>query len=152
MNGQLFDFNPDQQVVELVGLVADGNPVDVVARFTAAPNCSMTKTNQFTAPDACSACIQYSSTTLMEISSSIPNSVNSTIMVNEDLIISDLNVVDLIGSHTYIGDLQMSLTSPDGTTVVIMESGDCTEDDFNMSFDDDALMACLLYTSPSPRD
>ena len=64
--------------------------------------------------------------------------VTSTLNVSGSGPIADLNVLALNGTHTYVADLTFSLTSPQGTTVVL-ESGSCSDqDDFSINFDDEA--------------
>ena len=53
-------------------------------------------------------------------------------------VIVDLNVVNLNGSHTYIGDLSFILQSPAGTQVEIMAQSCGSEDNFNIHLDDEA--------------
>ena len=50
----------------------------------------------------------------------------------------DLQVIDLQGAHTYMGDLSFVLQSPSGTSVEIMERACGSDNDFSLSFDDDA--------------
>ena len=79
--------------------------------------------------------------------------------------------------HTWVGDLSATLESPDGTVISLFDglgiptsSFGCSQDNLNLIFADTASMtaaelestcnpsastttyACLLYTSPSPRD
>jgi subtilisin-like proprotein convertase family protein len=68
----------------------------------------------------------------------VPVTITSSLEVSGMGIIADVNVIDLIGSHTYMGDLTFRLTSPEGTTVNLM-SGSCGSDDnFDINFDDEA--------------
>ncbi len=57
--------------------------------------------------------------------------------------IIDINVSGLIGSHTYVNDLVISLTSPEGTTVVLFDQVCGYQDNFNVNFDDDASSGVL---------
>jgi hypothetical protein len=54
--------------------------------------------------------------------------------------ISDLNVVGLTGTHSYVSDITVSLTSPKGTTVVLFDQACNDEADFNINLDDEALL------------
>ena len=98
-----------------------------------------------------------------------PNVVRSTIVVAEDFEIVDLNVLDIVGIHTFISDLEFRLIGPNGTSVDLLIQACGDENDFNISFDDESDNVnvscpfidgtvyrpdspCLLYTSPSPRD
>ncbi|MGK0363362.1 MAG: subtilisin-like proprotein convertase family protein [Saprospiraceae bacterium] len=53
-------------------------------------------------------------------------------------VIYDLNVVDVIGSHSYLSDLIFTLTSPSGTSVILISEQCGSQDDFNITFDDSA--------------
>jgi len=62
----------------------------------------------------------------------------STINVTNVGVLSDVNVTDLVGTHTWMADLTFTLTSPQGTTITIMSSSCGSSDDFNISLDDEA--------------
>ncbi|MFK7905351.1 MAG: proprotein convertase P-domain-containing protein [Chitinophagales bacterium] len=67
-----------------------------------------------------------------------PQTVTSTLEVNELGTIADIDVVDLRGSHSYIGDLEFELESPSGTRVVLIE-GECGDNaNFDVNFSDQA--------------
>lgn len=52
--------------------------------------------------------------------------------------ISDVNVGNIQGTHSYVGDLTFTLRSPSNTEVVLM-SGECgSQNDFNLGFDDES--------------
>lgn len=76
--------------------------------------------------------------------------VFSTLDIAEFGTISDLNVVELIGTHTWVGDLVIRLESPAGTKVTTLNRV-CDNgyvDDFDLNFDD---QAALLYSQiPCP--
>ncbi len=84
--------------------------------------------------------------TTSEVSTDVPHPIGpdggtttvSTIAVSNVGILSDVNVDDLVGTHTYMADLTFTLTSPAGTTVTIMSSSCGSSDDFNISLDDEA--------------
>ena len=72
------------------------------------------------------------------ISASGTQTVISTLTVTAGGTISDINVVGLVGTHTYVGDLRISLKSPAGTSVRLF-SAICTDNaDFDLNFDDAA--------------
>lgn len=90
-----------------------------------------------TCPTVLPLCATFASTnvpvTILDVAS-----VTSTLNVSGSGQITDINVLALNGTHTYVGDLTFSLTSPQGTTVVL-ESGSCSsDDDFSINFDDEA--------------
>ncbi len=87
----------------------------------------------------CPSCNTYTSTDIpVVIDGAAPNTITSTLTIPSGADISDVNVVNLTGLHTYVSDLTITLTSPAGTSVDLF-SGICgTDDDFNLTFDDDA--------------
>jgi len=80
----------------------------------------------------------------VEISSGPANTITSTLEIPEATNISDINVIDVVGDHTWINDLSMTLTSPEGTTVQLLAQSCDNEDNFNLSFDDsgEATLPC----------
>ncbi len=64
--------------------------------------------------------------------------ITSTMEVNMPGTIEDVNVVNLQGTHTWVGDLSFTLTSPSGTTVILVDAICDDMDDFDVSFDDEA--------------
>jgi len=71
------------------------------------------------------------------ISASGKSTLTSTITYTQDLKVADINVALQI-SHTYLADLYITLTSPNGTVVPVF-SGFCDNlDDLNAVFDDEA--------------
>ncbi len=69
------------------------------------------------------------------ISASGTPTVTSTITIPTGGTITDVNVLNLVGTHTYMSDLTVTLTSPLGTSVVLF-AGICTTlDNFNLNFD-----------------
>jgi Zn-dependent metalloprotease/subtilisin-like proprotein convertase family protein len=53
--------------------------------------------------------------------------------------ISDVNIRDLKGSHTYMGDLVFRLASPGGTAITLFDGASCAgEDGIDVEFDDAA--------------
>lgn len=64
--------------------------------------------------------------------------VTSTLTVSLSGTITDVNVVDLAGTHDYVSDLRISLRSPAGTSATLF-SAICGDDiDFDLNFDDAA--------------
>lgn len=76
------------------------------------------------------------------------NTITSTLVVPAGMgvTITDLNVVGLDISHTYISDLTVTLTSPAGTTVPLFNTICADEDNINLNLDDQAATA----TFPCP--
>lgn len=55
--------------------------------------------------------------------------------------ITDLNIVNLEGTHTYISDLNFTLTLPDGTSNVFWSDPCNHQNNFDINFDDEAASA-----------
>ncbi|MBK6267287.1 proprotein convertase P-domain-containing protein [Marivirga sp. S37H4] len=73
----------------------------------------------------------------VEIPTSVAT-VESTLLIEDSGEIEMLSVKNLIGTHTYISDLVISLRSPMGTEVVLMDKVCGSEENFNISFSDQA--------------
>ncbi len=61
--------------------------------------------------------------------------------------ISDINVINLNGTHTWVGDVAMTLTSPGGTVINLFDrpgvpasTFGCSNDNFQLGFDDQATL------------
>ncbi len=69
-----------------------------------------------------------------------PTSAVSTVEINivDDLIISDVNVKNLVGDHSYLGDLTLTLISPGGTEVVLFSNICGNLKNFDLNFDDES--------------
>lgn len=68
--------------------------------------------------------------------------VSSTINIQTTGKIDDVNVNNIDISHTWISDIRIELTSPEGTTIELMNNvfgGDCEEDNAAISFDDQSI-------------
>ena len=52
--------------------------------------------------------------------------------------VTDVNVISLTGTHSWIDDLQFTLIAPDGTEVFFWDRPCNDEDNFNINFDDEA--------------
>lgn len=91
-----------------------------------------------------SSCGTFLSTNVpVVIPSSGTPTVTSTLTIQTPGIIDDLDVVDLIGTHSYISDLTVKLTSPAGTQVTLWSSICGSQENFDVNFDDEATSATL---------
>jgi len=63
--------------------------------------------------------------------------ITSTLTVTDNVSITDLNV-DLNINHTWVGDLVITLESPAGTVITILDPGTCSGDDVVILLDDEA--------------
>ena len=67
--------------------------------------------------------------------------VSSTLEIQNGGTISDVNVHNIEIAHTWVSDLRIELTSPEGTTIQLMNNvfgGECQGDNLAISFDDQA--------------
>lgn len=91
-----------------------------------------------------SACEQYQSTNVpIFIEATSINTVTSTLNISSNGTIQDVNVMELTGQHTWINDLTIRLISPQGTVVTLFEQICGNEDNFFVSFDDQASLTNL---------
>ncbi|HZV70540.1 MAG TPA: zinc-dependent metalloprotease family protein [Saprospiraceae bacterium] len=75
----------------------------------------------------------------LTISASGTPTINSTLTISNALNITDINVVNLKGTHTWVDDLKFTLVAPNTTTQVLFWDRPCNgEDNFNINFDDEA--------------
>jgi len=65
-------------------------------------------------------------------------SYNSFLTIPFEGAITDLDVVNLQGRHTWISDLTFQLTSPSGQTITLFDQICFNENDFNLNLDDEA--------------
>jgi|GEM_PF-6436010 len=68
------------------------------------------------------------------ISNTLPATV-STITVTESQVITDVNV-DVNINHTWVADMEITLTSPAGTELILFDQG-CSANDLMFTFDDE---------------
>ncbi len=91
-----------------------------------------------------SGCGEYESTDIpVAISDVSTVTVTSTIEIPSNGTITDLDVTNLTGTHTYIEDLSFTLTSPQGTTVALWTNICGNQNDFDIILDDEAGSATL---------
>jgi len=74
-----------------------------------------------------------------------PTGVTSTLTVSDDVVLTDLDV-NLDIAHSWIGDLTVTITSPAGTAVTVVDNiggpgFGCSEDNIMVTLDDDAAEA-----------
>lgn len=83
------------------------------------------------------SCVRIFATDVpIDISSGQPSSIFSEISFPHSGTILDVNILDLNGTHTWVGDLTFTLMSPAGTEVVLVD-GICNNlNHFDFGFDD----------------
>lgn len=122
--------NPPHFTIRLGSNVACGSTIQLSLRVTAAEGGPFT----FQLSNPVGGSLQP------DVPLAIPDngSVTSDLVVAQNVTLSDVNVRVQI-NHTYVGDLVVSLRSPAGTTVTLLNrpsSGDCSNDNMNVTFDD----------------
>ena len=85
------------------------------------------------------------------ISKDVPKIINAvgTAVVTSNLVIpaslgvviTDVNVVGLVGTHTYVQDLTFTLKSPAGTSIILFDAICGQDANFNLNLDDQAATA-----------
>ena len=66
------------------------------------------------------------------------NKVVSSITIENDAEIADINILNVKGTHTWISDLEFRLIGPNGVKVDLLLNGCDDEENFNVSFDDES--------------
>ena len=121
---------------------------DYYWRITGSNTCGVGifATNQFRTADI--ACGDFASTNVPVRIPLEGTSGSSTSLLQVALggSITDVNVLNLNGTHTYIGDLVFILESPSGTQVTLLDEVCGGDENFDIGFDDDAESA----TPPCP--
>jgi subtilisin-like proprotein convertase family protein len=89
-------------------------------------------------------CLQINSTDIpIAIPSSGTPTITSELNVNIDETITDINVMNVVGTHSYVGDLRFTLISPTGTSCTLVNQRCALSQDFNVNFDDDSdILSC----------
>ncbi|MBK9018236.1 MAG: proprotein convertase P-domain-containing protein [Saprospiraceae bacterium] len=105
------------------------------------------------------SCAPWVSTNVpIVISSAGTPTVTSTLTVTGGGFVDDINVTNLGINHSWVGDLQVELTSPSGTTIELFAypgGGQCSSDNVLVSLDDQAtannddLLNMCNVTSPA---
>ena len=91
-------------------------------------------------------CTTYSATPNMTITDNSTVFDTTNINIPDNVSISDTNINVAI-THTYLGDLQIALTSPNGTTVDLFDKSCSGNDNMNITFDDSG--TTLVCATPS---
>ena len=88
-------------------------------------------------PTGCNNCISFNASDL-PIDIIDNTSIVSTISVPVSGTITDVNVLQLNGTHTWINDLTFTLVSPTGTQVTLIQNQCGNADNFDINLDDQA--------------
>jgi subtilisin-like proprotein convertase family protein len=85
-----------------------------------------------------SCLLQYSTDVPKAISSSGTPTITSNLIISFGGSITDINVIDLEGTHTYLNDLRFTLSSPEGTDVILINRWCGSQNNFDINLDDEA--------------
>jgi subtilisin-like proprotein convertase family protein len=119
--------NPPHFTIRLGASVACGSTIQLSLRVTAAEGGPFTF--QLSSP------VGASLDPVVPLAIPDSGSVSSTLQVGQNLTLSDVNVRVQI-NHTYVGDLIVSLRSPAGADVTLLDRPNCSDDNMNVTFDD----------------
>ncbi len=95
------------------------------------------------------SCKQYNPEDLPKLIGAEPVTLRSIIPVSDDGIITDVNILNLEGKHTWISDLIFSVINPQGTEVLLAVNPCDNHNNFFISFDDQSPLInlpCPLVT------
>lgn len=91
-----------------------------------------------------SGCESYISEDVpVNIPSNAATTVTSTLFIPDNGVIQNVDVIDLTGTHTWINDLIVTLISPAGTEVRLFDQVCWNQNDFFVSFSDQASLTNL---------
>lgn len=146
VNGQNFPVGPSPQTVTLTGLPSNGNEIIVHVEFT--DDLSYTaSTDGLMAPFSCTDCTDLVNTSSIAIpaTGSSNHVIQSVINMPVFGSLLEVEILDLDITHSYVGDLVVQLTSPEGSTVTLFDQpgvpnstyGCGSENIQDLRFDDD---------------
>ena len=125
--GGVVGSNPPHFTIRLGSNVACGSTVQLSLRVTAAEGGPFT----FQLSNSVGASLEPNvPVTIADLGSAV-----STLQVSQNVTLSDVNVRVQI-NHTYVGDLMVTLRSPAGTTVTLLNRPACGDNNMNVTFDD----------------
>lgn len=94
-------------------------------------------------------CSTYTSTDVPKaIPASGTSTVNSVLSVPDSGTVTDVNVLGLNGTHTYINDLVFTLIGPSAAQTILMNRTCGSQDNFNINFDDESANAAGTWPCP----
>ncbi len=124
----------DARKIDITGLANDTRYYWRVKSTNACGSSDWSETFSFTTVSTFCTNL-YSSDGPITIEASSANTINSIITVPYPVIGQDINVLNVRGTHEYVGDLQMRLEFNNRSSILMSEL--CDDDqDFNLGFDD----------------
>lgn len=91
----------------------------------------------------CPSCSNLTNDTQMSIGPNANTITSSIISIPTGGTIEDVNIPNITGTHTFLGDLTFTLISPNNTSVILTPDICGNNNDFNVGFDDAAASATL---------
>ncbi|WP_099020200.1 S8 family serine peptidase [Marinicella litoralis] len=109
-------------------------------RVTAVNSCGNGASTVYSFTTGTEVCQVYNSSDVPKTITDSPaaGDVDSVLNIADDGTITDVNVINFTGTHTWINDLSFRLESPELSTVNLMPRRCSNEDDWDIGFDDDA--------------
>jgi len=107
-------------------------------RVRSTNNCGVTPWSDEWTFETGTCIIKSASDLPISISSDGTPTITSSFNILDKGIVTDLNIINLIGTHTYISDLNFTLTLPDGTSNTFWSDPCNNQNNFNINFDDEA--------------
>lgn len=89
------------------------------------------------------SCVTVTASTGLPMAITDLSTINATLNFPGAGSITDINVSNLVGTHSYINDLIVTLISPSGTQVTLFNQVCGSQNNFNVRFDDAAASATL---------
>lgn len=156
-NGTLeysIDNGTNFQLANTFNNITAGN-YNVIARLQGNQACQAVYNQNpivINAPTGCDECLTYNAGDL-PIAITDNTTITSIINVPRSGTINDVNIRNMMGTHTYVSDLTFTLISPMGTSVTFLANQCASADDFNISFDDQAAnaFACPMNDGQTKR-
>ena len=123
-------------------IIGGGNPNLDEQDFSAFCSSGSGKCDDNSCPAPCAelTCETFTATGLpLSIDSGAPNQITSTLTVPISTIVKDVRIRNLNGQHTWLSDLTFTLTSPNGTTINLIDHQCSDLDDFSLDLEDSGL-------------
>jgi len=148
VNGQQLPVTSSPQIVDLVNLYSDGQPVAIDVHFTEDPFCGFSTDSLFTAPLACSSC---------RVSGAVVNSVGTCDPVSNTYI-AEIGLGFRAWPPTggvFVNGQLFDITTPPMTITLEGLLPDGLPEDLQVTFEGDSLCGDTLanvFTAPPPCD
>ena len=138
------DFSFNQNVLSYSGITESSFQADSLLntytlyywRVKAVNPCGMTYSPIFNFMTAGATCNTYVSQDVPKNIPSQASSIQSILSIPDSGKIQSIRVINLQGTHSWINDLVFTLTSPSGTTITLIDQICDSQNNFNITLDD----------------